>query len=82
MSNIVAVTGHTVLGAIEERRVDRVVHVFVPGPVGLVTIVATLVAQSGLIGPGEQPVPGEEVTLHPISWERINLGEAGRLTVP
>ena len=57
------ITGHAVLGAIEHGRRKGVGGVFVPSVVGLCALVAALVAQGLLVGPGEVAVPGEEGAL-------------------
>lgn len=45
MRNILPIARQTVIGPIEERRVYWIVCVFIPCPVGLIAIVATLVAE-------------------------------------
>lgn len=58
---VLAVAGHAVVRAVEERAVDGVEGVLAPVPVRLVTGVAAFVPQGLLERPGEVSVPREEV---------------------
>lgn len=58
MRNKLPIPRQTILGAVEERRVNRIVRVFIPRPVGLVAIVAAFVAKGLFERPGVVAVPG------------------------
>lgn len=42
---------------------DGIMGIFLPGPVGLITIVTAFVAEGLFKGPGEVAMPGEKVAL-------------------
>lgn len=83
MLDMLTVAGHAILGPVEDGRIDRVRGVLVPGPVRLVAIVATLIAESSFVRPDVVPVPSEEIALD--RYVTVNLGYAlgsmGLLTV-
>lgn len=64
MWHILAVPGHAILGAVEYGRIDRIVDVVSPVPVGLISFISTFVSKSLFVCPGEITVPCKEVSLY------------------
>jgi len=63
VGDIGTVSRHAGVASIEDGGVERVRGILAPVPVRLVALVAAFVAEGLLVGPGEVPVPGEEVSL-------------------